>query len=205
MFSAPVGAHGNALLNWRPNSAAEIATYAWSYRGAAANLISSYRGNETGTIDERALPILFLYRHAFELYLKALVYRAAVVSIAEEELVLALPRLWREHSLVRLLEMSFPLLRSRYLFMWDDELEEKIARVAKGLDEVDSGSYAFRYPVTSKGQPSLPTHMLTNIFVFSEILENVLDDLSEICRFLESKRIESSAQMKLALHTLNAR
>jgi hypothetical protein len=205
MFSAPVGAHGNALLNWRPNSAAEIATYAWAYRGAATNLISSYEGNETSSIDERALPILFLYRHAFELYLKALVYRAAVVSIAEEELVLALPRLWREHSLVRLLEMSFPLLRSRYLSMWDDELEEKIARVAKGLDEVDSGSYAFRYPVTSGGQPSLPTHILTNIFVFSEILENVMDDLSEICRFLEGRRIESSAQMKLALHTLNAR
>jgi hypothetical protein len=205
MFSAPTGAPGNALLNWRPNSAAEIATYAWSYRGAAAILISSHRGNKFDSIDERALPILFLYRHASELYLKALVYRAAVVSIAEEELMFALPKLWREHSLVRLLEMSFPLLRSRYIFMWDDELEEKIGRVAKGLDEVDAGSYSFRYPVTSKGQPSLPTHMLTNIFVFSEILESVLDDLSEICRFLESKRVESSAQMKLALHTLKER
>lgn len=36
----------------------------------------------------------------------------------------------------------------------------------------------------------------------TEILENVLDDLNEICRSLEGRRIESSAQMKLALHSL---
>ncbi len=201
-FHAPLGTYGNALLNWRKNSAAEITAYAWSYRCAAMNLISFREQRGIGSIDEHALPILFLYRHSFELYLKALVYRAAVVSIAEEELALAIPKLWREHSLVRLLAMSGPLLRSKFVHMWDDELEEKIAHVAAELDEVDAGSYAFRYPVTSSGQPALPTHFQTNIFVYSEILENVMDDLSELCRFLEGKRIESSAQMKLALHNL---
>jgi hypothetical protein len=166
------------------------------------SLISLRERREIGSIDEHALPILFLYRHSFELYLKALVYRAALVSIAEEELALAIPKLWREHSLVRLLEMSGPLLQSKYVHMWDDELEEKIAHVAAELDEVDAGSYAFRYPVTSSGQSALPTNFQTNIFVYSEILENVMDDLSELCRFLEGKRIESSAQMKLALHNL---
>lgn len=201
-FRAPVGTFGNALLNWRSNSAAEITAYAWSYRCAAMNLISIRERHEFWSIDEHALPILFLYRHSFELYLKALVYRAAVVSIEETELVSAIPKLWREHSLVRLLQMSEPLLRSRYFPMWDDELEEKISRVARELDDVDAGSYAFRYPVTSSGQPSLPAHFQANIFVYSEILENVMDDLSETCRFLEGKRIESSAQMKLALHDL---
>lgn len=86
------------------------------------NLIASHEGSQFMNIDERALPILFLYRHSLELYLKALVYRAAVVSIAEEELVLAVPRLWREHSLVRLLEMSSPLLHSRHFHLWDEEL-----------------------------------------------------------------------------------
>lgn len=201
-FQAPIGSHGNALLNWRTNSAAEIITYAWSYRCAAMNLISHRERREFVSIDEHALPILFLYRHAFELYLKALVYRAALVSIAEEELTLAIPKLWREHSLLRLLEMCGPLLRSKYVHMWDDELEEKIAHVAGELDEIDAGSYAFRYPVTSSGQPALPTHFQTNIFVYSEILENVMDDLAELCRFLEGKRIESSTQMKLVLHKL---
>lgn len=201
-FTAPIGTYGNALLNWRSCSAAEIATYAWSYRYAAMNLISLRQNHEIVSIDEHALPILFLYRHSFELYLKALVYRAALVSITEEELVLVLPKLWREHSLLRLLEMSTPLLRSKYVYMWDEELEQKITNVAADLDEVDSGSYAFRYPVTSRGQPALPPHFQMNIFVYSEILENVLDDLREICRSLEERRIESSAQMKLVLHHL---
>lgn len=198
--SASIGAYGDALLNWKSNSVAEITTYAWSYRCAASILISQRERQEFGSIDEHALPILYLYRHSFELYLKALVCRAALVSIAEEELVLALPKLWREHSLLRLVDMSSPLLRSRYGCFWDDELGQKIAYVAAELDEVDSGSYSFRYPVTPRGQPALPPNFRTNIFVYSEILENVLDDLSEICRSLEGRRIESSSQMKLALH-----
>jgi hypothetical protein len=202
VFAAPIGTPGNALLNWKANSAAEIVAYASSYRSAAMGLIATYEGSQFMNIDERALPILFLYRHSLELYLKALVYRAAVVSIAEEELVLAVPRLWREHSLVRLLQMSSPLLHSRHFHSWDEELEEKIGRVVRSLDEVDPGSYAFRYPVTSSGRPSLPAHFFTNIFAFSEVLENVLDDLSDICRCLEGRRLDASAQMKLALHTL---
>jgi len=201
-FMAPIGAHGNAHVNWRNNSVAEITAYASSYRHAASVLISYREQLELVSIDEHALPILFLYRHSFELYLKALVCRAGLISIAEKELVLAMPRLWREHSLLRLLEMSSPLLRSGFSSLWDDELEEKIRHVAAELDEVDSGSYAFRYPVTSRGQPALPPNFQTNIFVYSELIENVLDDLNEICCSVERRRIEASTQMKLALHYL---
>lgn len=202
LSQSPIGTYGNTLLNWKVNAAGEITAYASSYRCAAMNLISLREQRGIGSIDEHALPILFLYRHSFELYLKAIVYRAALVSISEEELNIAIPKLWREHSLLRLLEMSGPLVRSKYVHMWDEELEEKVAHVAGELDKVDIGSYAFRYPVTSNGRPALPSHFQTNIFVYSEILENVLDDLSNLCRFLESRRIESSAQMKLALHSL---
>jgi hypothetical protein len=201
-IAAPIAAYGDALLNWRRSATSDITAYAHSYRCAAANLISLRDRRKFGSTDEHALPVLFLYRHSFELYLKALVCRAALVSIAEEELVLAIPRLWREHSLLRLLEMCTPLLTSRYVDMWDDELEQKIAHVAGELDEVDPGSYAFRYPVTSRGQPALPSNFRTNIFAYAEMLENVLDDLTEICRSLEGRRVESSAQMKLALHSL---
>jgi hypothetical protein len=202
VFAAPIGTLGKSLLNWKANSAAEIVAYASSYRSAAMKLIGSHEGGQFVNIDEHALPVLFLYRHSLELYLKALVYRAAVVSIAEEELLLAVPRLWREHSLVRLLQMISPLLHSRHFHLWDEELEEKVGRVVRRLDGVDPGSYAFRYPVTSSGRPSLPDHFFTNIFAFSEVLENVLDDLSDICRCLEGRRLDASAQMKLALHTL---
>lgn len=204
MFSAPVGTPGNALLNWGNDSAAEIISYAWNYRSAAMNLVAFRERQGVWSLDNGALPILFLYRHSFELYLKALVYRAAVLSIDKQELVDALPRLWREHSLLRLVEMSQPVIDAssgRWLAS-SGELREKIVALARELDRVDPGSYSFRYPVTAKGGPALPSNFFTNIFVFSEAVETVLDDLGQFCGSLEGEHIQTSRQMKLALHGL---
>jgi hypothetical protein len=206
MFSAPVGTYGNALLNWRSDSASEIVTYAAAYRSAAMSLVSLQERRGIGPIDHAALPILFLYRHSLELYLKSLVYRAAVLSINKQELQRALPRLWREHSLVSLVKMSAPVLHessSRPLAR-SGELQEEMAGLAQILDDIDPGSYSFRYPVTTKGDSALPSHFFTNIFVFSEAMERAFDDLSQFCRHLEGEQLETSDQMKLALHELSA-
>jgi hypothetical protein len=202
-FAAPIGTPGNALLNWERCSAAGISSYGWSYRCAAFSLVRMREKNEFDTIDNHALPILFLYRHSFELYLKALVYRAALVSIEERELVDAIPRLWREHSLLRLVQMSAPLLEAKSLACFED-VHDKVKALATELDEVDSGSYAFRYPVTAKGESALPPNFLTNIFVFSETMESTLDDLREYCRWVEGIQVQCSQQMKLALHHLHS-
>ncbi len=111
-FSAPGGARGDALLNWTGQPVRDLTAYAWSYRSAAMNLIAFREQSGVFHVNSGALPIVFLYRHALELYLKAIVYRAAVLTINEDELKRALPRLWREHSLVRLLKMAEPALRS---------------------------------------------------------------------------------------------
>lgn len=68
-FSAPVGTYGNALLNWASKPAEELVMYALSYRNAAMSLIVRREQIGIGDIDHGALPILFLYRHSFELYL----------------------------------------------------------------------------------------------------------------------------------------
>lgn len=203
-FSAPVGTYGNALVNWAAMPARDLVAYAGSYRGAAMNLVAFREQRGVGSIDESALPILFLYRHSFELYLKTIVYKAAILSINEGELKSALPRLWREHSLLALVEMAKPVIgaSTAWPLTSTDELEEKISGLAKRIDEVDSGSYSFRYPVTSRGNPSLPTLFFTNIFVFSAHVERVLDDFAQLCRLLEDERVQTSQQMKLALHSL---
>lgn len=204
MFSATNGTYGNAFLNWRSCAASDIVAYAVSYRNAAMNLIAFRSQREVGAIDEGALPILFLYRHAFELYLKAVVYRAAVLTICEQELLSALPRLWKEHSLMSLLRMAEPILnaKSSRLLVQSGDLYKKVEELSLKIDQVDQGSYSFRYPVTSRGNPSLPKNYMTNIFVFSEAVETVLDDLSQFCGSLEDERLQATEQMKLSLHTL---
>lgn len=206
-FAAPIGTYGNALVNWASNPAGDLIEYAGSYRGAAMNLVACREQAGVLEIDHRALPILFLYRHSFELYLKAIVFRAAILSIKEEELVHALPRLWKEHSLLALAEMARPVVTANIArpLTATGDLEEKIRDLAGEIDKVDSGSYSFRYPVTSRGHSALPTTFLTNIFVFSEHVEHVLDDVAQFCRSLENERIQTSNQMKLALHPILGR
>ena len=68
-FSAPVGTAGNALLNWEGEAPRQLLTYAWVYRQAAMSLVASHERRDLPiAIDNAALPIVFLYRHAFELY-----------------------------------------------------------------------------------------------------------------------------------------
>ena len=155
------------------------------------------------TIDEGALPIVFLYRHALELYLKSVVYQAAVVTINERELRRAVPRLWREHSLLRLLRMAEPVLTDRtHPLVQMGSLYKDLSELARKIDEVDPGSYSFRYPVTSNGDPALPSHVFLNTFVLSEAMEKVFDDVQQFCGSLAKEELQASQQMKLALHPI---
>lgn len=207
LFSDPNGMYGDAVINWAGQPIKELMTYAASYRSAAMNLVAFREQPGIGSIDHAALPILFLYRHSFELYLKVIVYRAAILVINENELTAALPKLWREHSLVALFKMARPVLMeyaARPLTM-NGELERDIEHLASEIDSVDSGSYSFRYPVTSRGEPSLKGTLLTNIFLFSEHVESVLDDVQQFCQLLQDEHLYSSEQMKLALHPIQGK
>ncbi|EJE4561536.1 hypothetical protein BWI06_RS22955 [Vibrio parahaemolyticus] len=193
--------YGNALLNYQSNAIEEVLDFAASYRRAAMALVAGHDRQKVVAIDNAALPIVFLYRHSFELYLKAMVYHSAAVTINKSEISDALPKLWKGHSLVKLVKMVSPVIKpspSNNL-VFDGELYEKILSVATQIDAIDDGSYSFRYPITSKEQASLPSHFMFNIFIFSEVVENMLDDVSQICRSLRHGSEKNSCQMKLSL------
>lgn len=198
-FSSPIGTHGNAVLNWAAEPTDDVIAYARSYRAAANRLRQAEESREFGALDQDACPILFLFRHSLELYLKAVICRAALISVSETELADMLPRLWREHSLMRLLAMAEPILEAlrRSLpalqFVSDDAL-----RVVDELDRIDPGSYVFRYPVTAKGGASLQHTMLVNIFVFSDQVDEALTYFSDICVALD-QAAPPRAQLRLAL------
>jgi hypothetical protein len=202
-FSAPVGVYGNALINWSGNPVEDLISYAHSYRSAAMNLVAFREQRGCGSINESALPILFLYRHSMELYLKAIVYKAAILSINQGEITAALDRLWSLHSLSKLAELAKPAISSAERWLSSNgELNSKIFEFAQQIDAIDPGSYSFRYPVTRHGKATLPSAFLTNIFVFSEHIERVFDDVAQFCRVLDDERIQGSGQMKFSLHQL---
>ena len=185
-YAAPRGAYGNALLNWSQHAPSDVIAYAVSYRNAAHNLVAYREYLGIGSIDQAACPIIFLFRHAIELYLKGMIYRLARLSICDAEVQTVLPRLWREHSLVKLLNMAQPTIsgmRHKLPPALRDFAEQDLAFM-KALDQIDSGSYTFRYPVASNGKSSLPNLLLTNIFVVAEHADHALDFLNDLCLHL---------------------
>jgi hypothetical protein len=202
-FSAPENGCGSALLNWSSKPVEDILAYAASYRRSAMALAAFVEQRQQVTVDFGALPIVYLYRHAFELYLKAVIYHAAALSVNSNEMQRAVPRLWREHSLVLLSRMAEPILRAEdNPLTASGELYEEIASLANRIDEVDSGSYSFRYPVTSTGAPALPDAILINVLAFTDAMEAVLGEVAHFCGGLQAQSRTTVEQMKLALHPL---
>ena len=200
-YAASQGVHGNALLNWTGHAASDVVEYASSYRNAAHNLIAFREKTEFVTIDHHACPIIFLFRHSIELYLKAIVYHLAKLSIDDTQLKIVLPKLWKEHSLVRLLEMAKPVTVAMRPILPPAlrELDEDTLLFLVNLDGIDPGSYTFRYPVTSHGNSSLSSVLIVNIFVFADQADFALDELRNLCHYLIDKVHALSPQMRLDL------
>ena len=199
-------AEGNALVNWSGRPLEDLITYAETYRSAACRLVHAHRELRLNAPDHFALPILFLYRHSLELFLKAIVYYGAQESIAKADLTAAIPSLWKEHSLLKLHQMATPILQSNPgLDIDPNDLYIRLANTASAIDAFDARSYSFRYPVTTSGSSSLPTAFLVNIFFYSDEMESLLDTCLTFCRGLKRDATQSSTQMKLTLHSPNRR
>lgn len=182
--------HGNVVLNFVGSPKTEFRVYASAYRRAGRSLAVSLAA-KGGYRDLDACPIVFLYRHALELYLKAIVRRGQdLVSLAGKKLPITPGALERRHDLSPLLK---PI---RYIFRhlgwtWNTEVEgvrtlEDLKKFLREIDQLDSGSYTFRYPVDTKGKSSVSRHFCFNVLEFAKqvegalgLLEGTADNLEE--------------------------
>ena len=198
-FCEPGRVHGNIIVNWRSHPIRDVVAFATGYKNAALELVASLE-RAHGYPDHRGYPILFLFRHSLELYLKALTYRAAQLYMLETELDMALPRLWKEHSLPRLLETVRPILAALDPngVRGYRRVPEEVAEVIDAIDRLDPASYAFRYPVTSTGEAVLPHHLVVNVLVFGEMVQPVLDWLDGACTCLD-EAFQITAEAKEAI------
>lgn len=163
--------HGNVVLNFMRRPESEFGIYAAGFWRAGRSLANSL-AKQRGYRDFDACPIVFLYGHALELYMKAIVRRGrSLVSLAGNKLPLD-PRALNRHELLPLTE---PL---HYIFKhvgwtWKAEVDGvKTFRQFKArVRELDRFGTAFRYPVDTKGQPSVSHHFVFNVLEFATKLE----------------------------------
>jgi hypothetical protein len=137
---------GNFVVHFRTNPMSDFGIWACGYAQAARGLAKSLLSGPHFA-DYEAYPVVFLYRHATELYLKACVIQGARLSALRDRDAIC-ERLRHDHRLPPLLEMATRVLERA--FPEDESLPQlvvKLRRIVEALNAIDPDAFAFRYPV----------------------------------------------------------
>ena len=127
--------------------------------------------------DYAGYPIIFLFRHAFELHLKNALYNSALLGAFRRINDIDF-NLYNDHNLSSLAGRAIKTLL--ILFPKDDgilELTKEISLVAKEITAIDRDSYAYRYPIDKKGGPSTRPGQSVNLKAYAEHMDQLLEKL----------------------------
>ncbi len=182
--------HGNVLLNFTQNPVNDLSAFAEGYHEAGKYLVNRMAKGR-GYADYEGYPILFLYRHALELYLKAIVFKGAMLLRLISSERIDTDRLFRNHGLVSLLPPVRAIFRDLG-WQWDFEVSalrtfDDFSELVRAIDRIDPYSYAFRYPVDKHGDSPVERHLVLNVIGFGRKMDAVLDLLSAAVTGLEHK------------------
>jgi len=191
--------HGNVVFNFTGRPIQDLTAFALGYH-MAGNALAARIAAARGYADYEGYPILFSYRHALELYLKAIVYRGAMLSELISEEKVDTNRLFHRHELVKLLPAIRAIFKATGCEFSGSGLAsfEDFASLIRDLDSIDPGSYAFRYPVNRSGEPHLPHHFVVNVVAFAQQMDELLQYLDGVATGLhEEWQAEAQAMYEL--------
>jgi hypothetical protein len=184
--------HGNVVFNFTREPVVDLTAFARGYHEAGQRLVP-HIAESNGYADYEGYPILYLYRHSLELFLKA----AAMVGLHLRALLgeeVSTKELFTQHRLLRLFdpfceavkaagyELTPETLHGSGLSSFDD-----LKVLLADLDQLDYQSQAFRYPVRRDGSAGvLPRHSVFNVITFAASMDPLLRILDGcVCACME--------------------
>lgn len=147
-------------------------SYAMGYREAADMLVEQIAAKPRWERDVIVYPCVFLYRQYLELMMKAL------IEVGWEYLDETVPQTGKPrkvpntHNLNQLWDYCRVILRKVWPKGPDTDLRA-VGRCIAEFSGVDPGSYTFRYPVDTKGNPSISELRAINLVVLRETMEKL--------------------------------
>jgi len=189
LFQLPEGGWqnpGRVMLNWSGDPIGDLERVAESYQLVAHDRIEALKSRRDGRLycgDEfEAYPIVFLYRHAFELSLKAIVFAGGVLLRDEGEEPMPLKEVMKHELMPLFKEVSriFNKWAAGDPEVWNfDEPElrtqSNLEEIVREFDAFDRGSYTFRYSVKTDGTtPSLDRGFEFDLFKFAATMDRLL-------------------------------
>jgi hypothetical protein len=178
--------YNNTVLNWHREPEQEFHLYGEAFWNAAKTLLQNDALDKLPIASFDASVIVYLYRHALELFLKEILIGrgGSLVSWAPspETVVNA------GHSLTKLL----PDVRRIFVECgWDKTFGSKAAitfddftAIVEEFEKADPSSFSFRYPVKKDLTGSLGGHFTFSVRQFASTMDEVLSTLSGACDVL---------------------
>jgi hypothetical protein len=185
LFQVPKGGgRGGVTLNWSGDPIRDLERIAESYQSVAHDRIEVLKSQRRlyGGDEFEAYPIVFLYRQAFELSLKAIVFAGAVLLRDEGEEPMPLKKVM-QHDLMPLFKevtRIFDKWTVGDAQVWDfgePELltQANFEKIIREFDDVDRKSDTFRYSVKTDGTtPSLDMGFQFDLFAFAATMDRII-------------------------------
>lgn len=166
----------NISSNFSKNPKLDFCIYAKGYHNAAVILINDFTNGEHHG-DYCGYPIVFLFRHSLELYLKGIIYNA--VNLANYQNIKQIDdKLYIQHGLVALEAICTKLLDK--IIPNDPDIKKlcnNLHEICKKIEGLDKGSYSYRYPIDTSDNPSTPPNQIIEIKSFGKELDTILGQL----------------------------
>ncbi len=169
----------NCIVNFRNSKIDDFSAFAEGYH-LAAKLLCEKLLQQNNFADFEGYPIIFLYRHSLELYLKFFIYKSAILINYKNLQHLE----WKLEGTHNLVYLSISVKNSlEKLFPNDKELRtmlDELCELCLQFDKIDKSSYSFRYPIDNKGEFSSKNHQSINMDSLFRTMESYLEILNNI-------------------------
>ncbi|HXM60225.1 MAG TPA: hypothetical protein VN950_05170 [Terriglobales bacterium] len=183
LFVRNEGARRNTVLNWHNAPENEFRLYGEAFWDAARRLVERDEMDSGPSADFAACPVVFLYRQALELYLKDILIGKGGDLLDPRPDVRTI--LERNHSLTK----HMPDVRHIFeRFGWEKEFGkdcvstfDDFEEIVSQLEDIDPGSFSFRYPLDKKLGGTLDSHFTFSVRKFALVMDEVLNTLDGAC------------------------
>jgi len=186
----PARCHGNIVFKFEGSAVDQLSAYATGYHDAGKTLASQLE-KAPGYADYEGYPILFLYRHALELYLKAIVYSGAkLVGLISDETV-DYQKLFQRHTLGTFLP-ALKVIWDQMGWSWDFGVDgfrslSDFKSLIEEWDRIDRNSDVFRYPIKKNFDANLPEHFVVNVVMLSRRMDPILECLDGVVTGIDTE------------------
>lgn len=159
------------------------------FHDAAETLVEKY--SRGGDPDYAVLPVVFLFRHAAELYLKSIIWNGDdLLKFLKKPSSGVGKTALNSHSLKKLLPYA-EKVASDFGLKWNEaecDTYKNGVRILEQIDEVDPNSFAFRYPIDKAGKPIKHHEWGFDLLSFAVPTNKVLNGWWELAISIEGIR-----------------